>query len=102
MKLIENEIVWTCTPTIECGYDETLHRTRQVKLKIGQHGVFYGHAFNEESGEVDTDSNATIFARESNCFATKKEANDHYAANLTYEIAAMQSELEDFNKRRED
>lgn len=102
MKLVENEIVWTCAPPIECGFDDRLHlhEPRQVKLKV-KCNVWQAHGFNE-TGEIDSDTNATIYARENNVFATRKEANDYYASYLTYEISALQRELEDFQKLRED
>lgn len=102
MQLIEGEIVWTCAPAIECGYDERLHLPHQVKLRVGNHNVWYGHSFCEETGEMDRDSNATIFAKEHNCFKTKQEANDCYAENLRYEIRVLQEELQDFEYHRND
>lgn len=101
MQLVENLIVWTCAPNLECGYDERPHKPRQVKLKKGGHQVFYGHAF-DENGVVDKDTNATIFATEYNCYLTKKEANDYYADCLRDTIELTQQKLIDFEKYRED
>lgn len=106
MKLEEGQIVWTCQPSIECGYDERLHKPRQVKLsrplhRLGAFGV-WGYGFNHETGEIDTDTNATIFAKETNCFLTKKEANDCYAYDLALQISHLQDELNRFEETRED
>lgn len=111
MKLEENEIVWTCEPTIECGYDERLHKPRQVRLSL-RNTVWYGYGFNHETGEIDEDSNATMFAKETNCFLTKKEANDCYAHDLALQIYHLQvtmdlvqlgwDELKFFENNRED
>ena len=100
MQLEENQIVWTCCPTIECGYDERLE-PRQVKLRLYR-TIWYGHSFNHETGEIDKDPNATIVAKETNCFLTKKEANDCYAHSLALEICYMQDELKRFEETRND
>jgi hypothetical protein len=101
MKLEEDQIVWTCQPTIECGYDERLHKPRQVKLSL-RNTVWYGHGFNYETGEIDEDSNATMFAKETNCFLTKKEAVIIYAHYLVQEIQCLQDDLKGFEQQRKD
>jgi hypothetical protein len=101
MKFEEGQIVWTCQPPIECGYGERLHKPHQVKISL-RHTIWYGHGFNYETGEIDTDSNATIFAKETNCFLTKKEANDLYIYDLVCQINDLQDELKHFEENRED
>jgi hypothetical protein len=79
MQLEENQIVWTCCPTIECGYDERLE-PRQVKLRLYR-TIWYGHSFNHETGEIDKDPNATIVAKETNYSWFLQNALVHLACN---------------------
>jgi hypothetical protein len=92
MQLKDDAIVWTCAPAIENGYDTRLVRPHQVKLLCDINGCWYGYAF-DENGQIDDDSNATVFANENNCFETEKEAVEHYGDYLSKEIASLQEEL---------
>lgn len=100
MKFEEGQIVWTCQPSIESN-DELPRKPREVKLRFSN-GIWYGHSFNYETGDMDTDYNASIFARETNCFSTKKEANDLYIHLYRCYIDDLQDELNRFEENRED
>lgn len=105
MILEEGKIVWTCEATFEAGYDYFLSRPRQVKLRLekGNHSlepVWYAHGFNHETGEIDTDSNATTFATEHTCFENKKDADDRYISYLKGNIEGLQEELRDFTSNQ--
>lgn len=102
MKLVNDDVVWTCENTLE-DYSDNCREPRQVKLKVNtERGIVYGHSFNEETGKIDIDPNATIVAYEDNCFATRKEANDYYVSHLKLFIAELQETIDHFNKTRID
>lgn len=100
MNFEEGKIVWTCEPSLE-SYGNLPRKPRQVKLHY-KNNLWFGHSFNYQTGEIDMDSNATIFARETNCFSTKKEANDLYVHLMRRHIDDLQDELKLFEENRED
>jgi hypothetical protein len=102
MELVEDEIYWTCANTVECGYFEGLREPHQVKIRVGRNGCYYGHGFDETTGEIDLDMNATIVATRSNCFKSKKEANDCYVEYLAYAVSDAQERLIRFEESRQD
>lgn len=105
IELVEGKIYWTCEPSFECDSNEPLHMPHKVKVKFhqgGGSGFWLGHGFNEETGEIDIDTNATMAATKYNCFLTKKEANDRLARNLSYRAQEAKENLEFFIQTRDD
>ena len=102
MKFEDGQIVWTCEPPIESSYDELPRKPRTVKLRQSSSIIWFGHSYNRETGEIDSDPNATIFASDTNCFLTKKEANDLYIHLYQRHIEDLQDELKAFEESRED
>lgn len=104
MTLEPNKIVWTCSPSIEasqygCGFIEPY----QVKLVECPGALWQGSRFDERTGEIDDDTNATCYIHSPyEVFETHKEACDFYERWVLNDAIDALGELERFRDYRKE
>lgn len=84
--------------------DNQPRRPYQAKARVDERGLIHLHQFNQETGEIDTDSNATAFVTcaELQVFETEAEAMVAYQKQLISHQNKLIDELSDINNELAD
>jgi len=100
-KFKVGDVVWTSLPIIESKWygDGQLVYPRQMKIvEIEPHEIRACY-FCEETGEPDTDSNASVEGQEEEFYSDERLALESYLRIIRQNIETLNREVNDVTKR---